>query len=135
MKKLLMLLVLIPTLLTGCATIVGDKTQTIAINSNPPGATFKIQDESAKIVQQGVTPSNVTLEKHNGGYFGKKTYTITFSKPGYKDSIYPLKTTANGWYVGGNLIFGGLIGYLVVDPLNGGMYKITPEKVEQTLEQ
>lgn len=31
MKKLLMLLVLIPTLLTGCATIVGDKTQTIAI--------------------------------------------------------------------------------------------------------
>lgn len=134
MKKLLITTIMgVSMLTTGCATIMGDKTQTISITSNPTGATFKIQDEKKEILQQGTTPSQVTLSKHDGSYFGKKTYKVLFSKPGYKDSEYELKTSANGWYIGGNLLFGGLIGYLVVDPLNGGMYKISPENVEQTL--
>ncbi|ABR75395.1 hypothetical protein CBG46_05795 [Actinobacillus succinogenes] len=135
MKKLLISALLgVGVLLTGCATIVGDKTQTISINSNPAGANYSIQDETGKVVQTGVTPANVILEKHDGSYFGKKTYKVTFSKEGYKDSEYSLSTMANGKYILGNLVFGGLVGWFVVDPLNGGMYTISPETVDQELE-
>ena len=42
-------------------------------------------------------------------------------KDGYEPVTLPIKANANGWYIGGNLVFGGLIGWLAVDPFNGGM--------------
>ena len=30
----------------------------------------------------------------------------------------------SGWYAGGNLFFGGLIGYLIVDPMTGAMWTL-----------
>lgn len=38
----------------------------------------------------------------------------------------------SGWYLG-NVVFGGLIGLLIVDPLTGAMYNLTPDKIEQPL--
>lgn len=132
MKKLVLVGVL-SALLSGCATIVGDKTQTLPISSNPDGATYTITDETGTVVQKGTTPSTVTLEKSNGSYFGKKTYTVEFSKNGYQSVTYPLTTSPNGWYIGGNILFGGLVGWLLVDPFNGGMYSISPDKVNTEL--
>ncbi len=135
MKKLILTsLMAFSIALTGCATIIGDKTQTLLISTNPDEASFVIQDKNDTIISRGTTPSNVTLEKSSGDYFGKKEYKITFTKTGYQPLTYQLETKANGWYIGGNLVFGGLIGYLVVDPLNGGMYTIHPDKVEVGLE-
>ena len=48
MKKLMPLIFSAVFFLTGCATIVGDKTQTVQVNSNPAGADFIIKDESGK---------------------------------------------------------------------------------------
>ncbi|MDE8035779.1 hypothetical protein OQ257_11515 [Actinobacillus equuli subsp. equuli] len=136
MKKYLSILLASSTLIiSGCATIMGDKTQTLPISSNPDGATYTITDEKGNVVQKGVTPSMITLEKSDGSYFGKKTYTLSFTKKGYKSVTYPLKTSPNGWYIGGNLVFGGLVGWLLVDPLNGGMYNINPDKVNVTLSE
>ncbi|MEM8017554.1 hypothetical protein Q4R00_18140, partial [Morganella morganii] len=78
--------------------------------------------------QQGVT-----LQKSTGNYFGKKQYEVTLSKEDSKPVTLPLKANANGWYVGGNIIFGGLIGWLIVDPFNGGMYTLHPEKIDANL--
>lgn len=36
-------------MLSGCATIVGDETQLVQVNSNPSGASFKVKDESGVI--------------------------------------------------------------------------------------
>jgi hypothetical protein len=33
--------------------------------------------------------------------------------------------------VAGNFVFGGLIGWLVVDPLSGAMYNLEPEHIEE----
>ncbi|MBX3640468.1 MAG: hypothetical protein KF888_08135 [Nitrosomonas sp.] len=33
----------------------------------------------------------------------------------------------------GNLVSGGLIGYLIVDPLSGNMYNLSPENIDATL--
>ncbi|HAX5085165.1 TPA: hypothetical protein KMV75_002983 [Escherichia coli] len=120
-------------LLSGCATIVGDETQLVQVNSNPSGASFKVKDESGVIVAQGKTPQGVTLAKSDGGYFGKKSYQITMEKDGYEPVTLPIKANANGWYIGGNLVFGGLIGWLAVDPFNGGMYTLKPKEANASL--
>lgn len=73
------------------------------------------------------------LQKSDGNYFGKKNYTVEITKEGYKKQIIPIAAYANGWYVGENLIFGGLVGWLIVDPFNGGMYTLSPEQVTSTL--
>ncbi|WP_373777639.1 hypothetical protein [Glaesserella sp.] len=136
MKKLLSILTLTSVLsLTGCATILGDKTQSLPISTTPEGAHFKIIDETGKTVHEGTTPATVTLPKHDGSYFGKKTYSVTFDKEGYQTTTYPLSTSPNAKYILGNFIFGGLVGWLIVDPLNGGMYDIHPASVSKTLNQ
>ena len=119
--------------MTGCATIVGDDTQLVQVNSNPAGALFEIKDDSGRVVAQGKTPQGVTLAKSDGSYFGKKSYQITFTKEGVQPVTLPINASANGWYIGGNIFFGGLIGWLAVDPFNGGMYTLKPKEINPTL--
>lgn len=133
MKTKVMAVILGAVLLSGCATIVGDKTQLVQVNSNPEGAEFQIKDDSGKLISQGKTPQGVTLEKSDGSYFGKKSYQITFSKDGYQPVTLPIKASANGWYIGGNILFGGLIGWFGVDPFNGGMYTLSPKEASASM--
>ena len=135
MKKLTSALVLSSTLLGGCAPIVGDKTQLIPISSTPSSASISINDEKGKQIFHGTTPTNVTLEKSDGTYWGKKTYTVEISKEGFKTQTIPINASANGWYIAGNIVFGGLIGWFIVDPQNGAMYTLSPEKIESSLSQ
>lgn len=118
----------------GCATIVGEKTQNIPIKSTPDGAQIIITDEKGEVVFKGTTPTNVTLDKADGSYFGGKTYEVTISKDGVEKKTFKIDTEPNGWYVGGNLLFGGLIGWLVVDPLTGAMYNLKPDELRVNLE-
>lgn len=118
--------------LSGCATIMGDKTQTIPITSTPSEASISVRDEAGEEVFKGATPTTVTLNKSTGSYFGKKSYTVTIAKDGFVTQVIPLTASINGWYIG-NIIFGGLIGWLAVDPFNGGMYTLSPDAVKMTL--
>lgn len=65
MKKLVLALIAMG-MLSGCATIVGEKTQRVQINSNPSGAEFSVKDEKGAIIAQGRTPQGITLEKSEG---------------------------------------------------------------------
>ncbi|WP_304166878.1 hypothetical protein [Lonsdalea britannica] len=133
MKKLAVFALSAAILLSGCATIVGKRAQVVNVNSNPAGAKFSIQDETGQVVVTGNTPQNVVLDKSNGHYFGGKKYLITFTKENYQPLTLPVRSSANGWYIGGNLVFGGLIGYLLVDPFNGGMYTLHPKAANAML--
>lgn len=119
--------------LSACATIVGSPTQTIPIASTPSEAKIMITDEAGAQVFAGLTPTSVTLNKSTGHYWGSKSFTVTISKDGYATQTIPVKATANGWYIAGNIVFGGLIGWFVVDPFNGHMYTLNPETVTSTL--
>ena len=121
--------------LGGCATIVGDKSQLIPIASDPDLASVVIIDEGGRQVFSGTTPTSVTLPKSDGRYWGKKTYTVTITKRGYAAREIPIASSANGWYIAGNLVFGGLIGWFIVDPFNGGMYTLSPKQIEAELGQ
>jgi hypothetical protein len=109
-------------MLTGCASIVGNSQYPVAVKSSPEGATYTIKNRAGEVVHQGVTPGTVTL-KSGRGYFKGEAYTVTFHKDGYADQVAQLNSSMSGWYWG-NIVFGGLIGMLVVDPLTGAMYKL-----------
>jgi len=121
------------TLLVSCATIVGDATHTMPISSVPSEATIQITDEKGTEIIKGTTPTTVTLQKSDGSYWGKKSYTVKISKDGFETQTIPVTASVNGWYIGGNFIFGGLIGWFIVDPLNGKMYNLSPENINTTL--
>jgi hypothetical protein len=134
MKKFVYIVALSSSILmSGCATIVGDKTQLVPISSTPSDASILITDEKGTDVFKGQTPTTVTLQKSDGSYWGKKSYTVKISKEGFQTQTIPITASANGWYIAGNLVFGGLIGWFIVDPMNGAMYTLSPEQVKSTL--
>lgn len=131
-KLMIMALVLPVLLLTGCASIVGKNVFPLTINSNPDGANIVVQDEYGKKMFTGTTPTTVTLTAGEA-YFHAKSYTITFSKAGYAEQYAVVKAELSGWYFG-NILFGGLIGILIVDPITGKMWKL-PTDVNANLSQ
>ena len=112
--------------LAGCASILGESKYPVAVSSAPPGASFEVLDKNGQVVHSGNTPSTVTL-KSGKGYFSGQTYSLRFKKAGYPDKTVTLDSSVSGWYWG-NILFGGLIGMLIVDPATGAMYKL-PEYV------
>jgi hypothetical protein len=128
-----LMLVVFVAAVSACATIVGNPNQDVPIASTPSAADIRVTDEQGKETFKGSTPITVTLPKSDGHYFGKKTYTVTITKPGYQPQTIPVLSSPNGWYFFGNLVFGGLIGWFIVDPLNGGMYNLSPEQIKADL--
>lgn len=118
--------------LGGCASIVSDSSYPVAIKSTPDGAAFQIAKVDGNVVHSGTTPQTVTL-KSGDGYFGSAKYLITFKKEGFEDQTITLDTSFDGWYLG-NILLGGLIGMLIVDPITGAMWKL-PEGSEVSLTQ
>ena len=110
---------------TGCASIVTGTHRKVTFKSNPEGARFVVVNEKGKTVAEGTTPFTAKLMKGKPYFMGRK-YSITFAKDGYWETKHDVKSTVSGWYLG-NLIFGGLVGLLVVDPLTGAMYTLPKE--------
>lgn len=110
---------------SGCASIMCSDHKTINVQSDPPGAQFDILKPNGSVVTQGTTPTNITL-KRGRGYFQAGDYTIRFTKDGYEDLTMPVEQGfETGWYFAGNIIvFGGLIGVVIVDPITGAMWDI-----------
>lgn len=117
-------------LLPGCATIVSRYSYPVTIRSNPSQAEVTITDIHGDEVYKGVTPAVVTLNS-GSGFFRRQQYTIAFNKDGYCSSSVTVTPSLNGWYWG-NLVFGGLAGFLVVDPATGAMWRL-PDNVDLNL--
>jgi len=107
----------------GCASIVSKSTYSVSISSQPDQADILIRDEEGKIVHRGQTPTTVPLNTKRG-YFKGKNYSVTFTKEGYGKQTAQIRRGVDGWYIGGNFLFGGLIGWLIVDPLTGAMWTL-----------
>jgi uncharacterized protein YceK len=119
------LLVVVFLSISGCASILSKSQYSVTITSNPQGATITIVDKEGKQIFQGTTPTIVIL-KSGAGFFKGATYTVSFKKPGYEPQTVVIKPDIDGWYIG-NILFGGLIGLLIVDPATGAMWKLPPE--------
>ncbi|WEV48095.1 hypothetical protein OZX61_07300 [Acinetobacter sp. ESL0695] len=117
---------------TGCASIISGSTQTLSFKSVPDNSKITITNRNGEKIHTGQTPATVTLKK-GAGYFKSEQYQVTFSKDGYETKTVMVTGGVSGWYVA-NLLFGGLIGLLIVDPLTGAMYNLSPEDVNAVLE-
>jgi uncharacterized protein YceK len=113
--------------LGGCASIVSDSKPKVGLYSLPTNANYIIKDSKGSVLLKGVTPGAALLETSRG-YFKSQSYTVTFQKDGYTETTVPLKSTVSGWYWG-NLLLGGLIGMLIVDPLTGAMYTLPEDAI------
>jgi hypothetical protein len=107
---------------TGCASIVSKSQYPVTINSNPSGATVTVTNKRGVDVQKATTPATVTLAA-NAGFFSPASYSLQFEKDGCFPASTLLSAGMDGWYIG-NILFGGLIGILIVDPATGAMWKL-----------
>ena len=115
----------------GCASIVHSGNRPVGINSDPQGAEVSITDRKGRIVSVGTTPMTAKLNPY-GGYFRGQNYTATFELAGYATAQAPIEPELSPWFIG-NIVFGGVIGLVVVDPLTGCMWNLRPLQIQQTL--
>src|SRR5258708_7473650 len=112
-------------IISGCASIVDGGPSTVRINSSPSGAKFTIADKSGKVIETRTTPASVSLKRAHG-FFSGEDYKVAFEFPGYYPGEAHIRATLNGWYFG-NLIFGGVLGILIIDPATGAMWTLAPD--------
>jgi hypothetical protein len=127
--------VVVALVASGCASILKGSDQKVSFRSEPSDAKVVITDvRQGKEIQVGSTPFATTL-KRGAGYFKKAVYNVTFEKPGYQKESIMLEGTPGGWYMGGNLLFGGGLGWLIVDPATGAMWTLEPSDMSVTLKK
>ncbi len=117
---------------SGCASIVHSGSRTVTVNSQPAGATVTIlKADTGAAVHSGATPLTVSLDPKRG-YFKGQSYTVRMELDGYRTEEVILRPQLSGWYIG-NVLFGGLIGLVIVDPLTGSMWNLSPDKLDRPL--
>jgi hypothetical protein len=118
-------------LFSSCASIVSKSSSPISIFSAPSEAKIVIKEKKGIEILSGQTPTSLQL-KSGSGFFGKTRYQVTFTKTGYDTKTTPVELKLDGWYFG-NLLFGGVIGMLIIDPATGVIYKLETEFLNETL--
>lgn len=123
-REIKVVVVLLCLCMTGCASILSKSQYPVTITSRPEGAHFTVKDTDGIVVHNGSTPSTVSLNASRG-YFQPARYTIKWEAAGCEKQSTIITAKIDGWYFG-NLLLGGLIGMLVVDPVTGAMWTLPP---------
>jgi hypothetical protein len=117
--------------LSSCASLLSPAKYKVKINSVPREAIVTIYNRKGIEVFSDTTPCEVKL-KSSAGFFRRGIYTLEFTREGYKRSTEVITAQVNEWYYG-NILFGGWLGLLVVDPLTGAMYRLNVREITQVL--
>ena len=123
----LLVIIAISAFLSSCASIVSRTKWPLAVDSKPEGVHVSITNRSGKEVFAGKTPIVTTL-KSGSGFFSKESYTVALTYKGTETRKINVECKLNGWYFG-NLLIGGLIGLLIVDPATGAMYRLESKDI------
>ncbi|OGP10042.1 MAG: hypothetical protein A2048_10345 [Deltaproteobacteria bacterium GWA2_45_12] len=98
-----------------CATIISGTRQKVGISSDPVGASVTIDNQN-----QGRTPLIVRLDRDDN-------HIVKIDLHGYQPYQTTLNKKLNGWLFG-NILFGGVgvIG-IIIDVVDGSMYRLKPQ--------
>ena len=119
---------LIAISLSSCASLFTSTKYDVRFQSDPSNADIVITDtKKGHDVFIGKTPAIISL-KSSAGFFSKANYSVKISFPGYEPYETTISANIEGWYFG-NILLGGLIGMLIIDPATGAMWKIDREIV------
>lgn len=118
-------------LFSSCATIVSKSTWPFSVDTHPSGAKVVITNKKGKEIFRGRTPTAMRL-KSGAGFFAKESYVVTLSMDGFETTKINVECKINGWYFG-NIVFGGLLGLLIIDPATGAMFKLADDGISEEL--
>ena len=113
-----LMIALLSLALTGCASIINGRSQSVDFESTPSGVDLSVGGLKA------TTPAKLTLTR-------KETYTATFTKADFPDRTVTLEPRASWWLLG-NVVFGGLIG-LIIDAATGSGLTLEPSDVHMDM--
>jgi hypothetical protein len=116
---------------SGCATIMNRGPREIPIASQPAGAKVSIYNRANQLVTTETTPFVAQLTPKHRFFVGNR-YRVRFEMEGYEPAEVTLKPRIGAWYFS-NFVFGGVVGFLIVDPATGAMFRLLPEEVDQVL--
>lgn len=131
MTQIIITLLSLTLILSSCASILSKSSYPITIKSTPSKSKISIINKKGFEIYTGKTPASLELSAGNG-FFSKASYSVRFEKEGYSTKIVPINFKIDSWYFG-NILFGGVIGLLIVDPATGAMYKLDTEFINETL--
>lgn len=114
MKKIITMAVscAIVATLTGCASIAGNNSRAVSVNTTPAGAGIFVDNQ-----EYGVSPTTITLPTYI--YGGK---TVTVKKAGYRDQTLPVNTAFQPIAILDILLWPTII----IDAATGNLVKIDP---------
>jgi len=118
MKAILPILLILPS----CASIVSTGEWPIAISAHPSNASVEVFNDNGVCIHRQRTPFVVTLQSGDG-WFAAAHYRVRATSDTGHITETEIGGRLNGWYWG-NLLFPGLVGLLIVDPLTGAMYRL-----------
>jgi len=110
----------------GCATLVSEKRYPVTIDNTHGPTFFSVQDGKNKVIHQGVTPQQVTLDAKYRPFWPAK-YTVVYAGHESTTQRREVKAGFDPW-IAGNLVLGGGAG-AIVDGATGAMFKL-PERIE-----
>jgi len=117
---------------TGCATVIKGTRQPVSIFATPSDAKVTVYDSSGAVLTSQAPPVTLSLPRSKG-YFSPGEYRVQVERAGYTPTVVTISGSINGWYIVGNFFIGGLIGWLIVDPLTGAMWDLHPTTVNANL--
>jgi hypothetical protein len=103
----------------------------VSVTTNPEGAHVTIKNKKGEKIFNSTTPARLTL-RSGSGYFASASYTVIISKAGYESYMMNINCKINGWYFG-NILIGGFLGMLIIDPATGAMYKLDKTEIYENL--
>lgn len=101
--------------LGACGVIFNGSNQAIQVQSSPDAAKVTANPGG----ETSTTPTTLTLSR-------KDSYTLTFTKDGYKDATFAIQSHAKGGIIVLDVLLTGLVG-VVIDAATGGWNGLSPE--------
>ena len=113
--KLTAILVTLTLLLTSCATVFKGGTQTVPVNSEPPGAEIIIDN-----VSYGTTPTSIRLDVD-------RSYAILLRSPTGEERTFQLRNEIGTLWIILDVVTG--LVPIIVDAATGDWYELKPGEV------
>ena len=105
----------------GCATVLSEKRYPVTVENGPGSTYFSVHDRKNRVIHQGVTPEQVTLDAKAFPFWPAK-YSVVFAGENAASEVRPVKAGFDPW-VTGNLLLGGVPGF-AIDGATGAMFKL-----------
>ena len=111
---------------TGCASLLGQSSWPVYVDSVNGDCDFVVRNKYGLEVHSATTPKLLRLAS-GIGFFEKADYTLTFIRPDLSDFEIKLPAKINPWYYA-NIPVANVIGLGLVDPATGAMWSL-PERM------